>query len=625
MLGRFANIQRYRSVLRSIDFCRIFAAGLMIGTGFILGQISRSDLWWLDLFPLTALVLTGGPIVWGALQGLVRCRINVDELVSIAIVATLVLGEYTTAAIVAFIMAAGALIEEFTAFRARKSIEAIIHDQPETASLVSGNEELEVAVEQVNVGDVIRVRPGDVVPLDGEIRAGETSVDESSMTGEAMPQIKTPGDSVNAGTVNIDGCVDIRVTCPFEDSTQTRIIQLIRDAERHRAPVVRVVERYAKWFTPVILCLAGLTWGITGDIYRAVTVLIVGCPCAFVLATPTAVLAALGRASREGILIKGGKYLEAAREIDIVAFDKTGTLTEGKPVVAAIWTVNGSSPEKVLGTAALAETGSEHPFGRAIVEAAAQRGLHLENRGINTSSVRGLGVKAGTILVGNIAFLEREGVDIGPDCHEFTSTVLKEGRTALLVADQETVIGGLAMEDKVRDEARDIVAWVNESGMKSVVLTGDQEPPARAVAEVVGAGEIRACLMPGDKQSYLRNIQSDGHKVAYLGDGTNDGPALAEAHIGISLASRRNNVALETADAVLMSGGISRLPFLLKLGTATAITINQNLLLFGLTFNAAMLTLSASGILTPIMGAFAHNVGSVLVVLNSARLLRMRI
>jgi len=624
MIGRLANTQGFRGVFRLVDVCRILVAGLMIGTGLVFERVLSWNLWWAELLPLAALVLTGGPIIWGAFQGLVRRRINVDELVSLAIVATLILGEYTTAAVVAFIMAVGTLIEEFTAYRARKAIENIIQEQPDTASLVCGTSEREIAVGQVNIGDVIRIRPGDVVPLDGEVISGETSVDESSLTGEAMPLPKGPCDMVNAGIVNIDGCIDIRVTHPLEDSTQAKIIHLIREAEKHRAPVIRVAERYAKWFTPAILCFAGLTWGITGDIYRAVTVLIVGCPCAFVLATPTAVLAALGRASREGILIKGGKYLEAAREVDVVAFDKTGTLTEGRPVVTAVWAADGFNSEEVLRTAAFAEAGSEHPFGLAIVEAAAERGLLVENRVVNTSAVRGLGVKAGEIRVGSTQFLEREGIAICPDCRRFTSSALKDGWTALLVAERGTVIGGLAMVDKLREEAPGVVTWVKDRGLKTVVLTGDQELPACMVAEAVGANDTRSSLMPGDKQSYIRNIQSNGQRVAYLGDGTNDGPALAEAHIGISLASRRNNVALETADAVLMSGGLERLPFLLKLGRITGRTINQNLLFFGLTFNAAMLALSTSGFLTPIGGALAHNAGSVLVVLNSARLLWMR-
>jgi len=490
---------------------------------------------------------------------------------------------------------------------------------------VEEGEEKERLIDRARTNDMVRIRPGEMIPLDGEVIDGETSVDESSLTGESMPVYKRAGDTVSAGTLNFEGCIDIRVSRPATESTQAKIVRLIREAEKHRAPVIRVAERYAKWFTPTILTLAALTWIITGEVYRAVTLLIVGCPCAFVLATPTAVVAALGRAAHQGVLLKGGKYLEAAREVDVLAFDKTGTLTEGRPVVAEIWTVDGYSEDEVLRIAASAESGSEHPLGRAVIEEAVARGIAFENRSTQTEAVGGMGVRARDVLVGSLAFLEREGLEVDSRSRDFHAGLLAEGKTALLVAQRGEVIGGLALQDKVREESARVVAWANSKGMHTALLSGDQEPPSRSVSDALKIHETRAAMMPGEKQSYIKNKQEQGHKVAYVGDGINDGPALAVAHLGISLASRRNNVALETADAVLMHQGLAHLPFLMELGIATGKVINQNLILFGLAFNVAMLVLSASGFLTPILGALAHNAGSVMVVLNSARLLRKRI
>ncbi|MHC5038766.1 MAG: heavy metal translocating P-type ATPase [Planctomycetota bacterium] len=623
MIGRYANPTAFRMLLRRRDLARVILAGLLIASGLALRYGLADPPAWIPAIPLASLALTGGPILWGAVRGLMRGKVNVDELVSIAIVATLILGEFTSAGIVAFIMALGGLIEEYTSDRARRAVEAVVRESPPCALLIGDEGESEVPVESVCEGNTVRVRPGDLIPLDGEVIHGETSVDESNLTGEAMPVVKQCGDPVFAGTQNFDGCIDLRVGAPASESVMAKIGRLIEEAEQHRAPILRVAERYAQWFTPAILLLASGTWLVTGDPFRAVTVLIVGCPCAFVLATPTAVLAALGRAARRGILVKGGKFLEGAGEVDLLAFDKTGTLTEGCPQVESVWAAPGFREEDVLKEAAFAESGSEHPLGRAVVAAACARGIAVGTPPEDTEAVRGLGVRAGPVRVGAPRFLEAEGVALDAPARDFLDSAHEEGRIALFVSREGTLVGGLALQDKVRDEAGDVVDWCRKDGLETVLLTGDQEAPAKAVASRVGLETFRASLMPGDKQDYIRERQVKGKRIAYVGDGTNDGPALAEAHLGVSLASRRDTVALETADAVLMEGGLRPLPFLLLLGRRTRRTINQNLLLFGLAFNAAMLALSATGILTPILGALAHNAGSVLVVLNSARLLRL--
>ncbi|MHC4600294.1 MAG: heavy metal translocating P-type ATPase, partial [Planctomycetota bacterium] len=443
MIGRYAQSGGFSTLLKQRDLARVVLAGGLIATGAILRAALPGEPMWLPVLPLTALALTGFPIVWGAVTGLFRRKVNVDELVSIAIVATLLLGEFTGAAIVAFIMALGGVIEEFTSDRARKAVEAVVRESPAHALLVEDGREREVNVGDVCAGDRVRVRPGDMIPLDGDLVHGETSVDESAITGESLPVAKGCGDAVFAGTRNFEGCVDLTVTCPSCDSVMARIGKLIEEAEHHRAPILRVAERYAQWFTPAILLLAGATWLVTGDPFRAVTVLIVGCPCAFVLATPTAVVAALGRAARQGVLVKGGKFLEAAGEVNLAAFDKTGTVTEGAPEVASVWSADGAGEADVLAAAAAAEAGSEHPLGRAVVDEACARGLHVGPPVEAMEAVRGLGVRAGPLRVGSQRFMEEEGVDLGEAVRGFLDSERDREGILLLVAREGAVIGGI--------------------------------------------------------------------------------------------------------------------------------------------------------------------------------------
>ncbi|MHC4777261.1 MAG: heavy metal translocating P-type ATPase [Planctomycetota bacterium] len=585
MIGRYAESSGFGEVLKSGDLIRVVLSVPLIITGVILRHILEAPPGWIIAFPLTGLALTGFPIVWGAVKGLVRWKVNVDELVSIAIIASLILGEFDGAAVVAFIMALGGLIEEFTSDRARKAVEAVLRERPAHAILVSEGDEREVPIEQVCSGDRVRVRPGDVIPLDGELVHGFSSVDESAITGEALPVSKECGEKVFAGSQNFEGCIDLEVTCPSCDSVMARIAKLIEEAEDHRAPILRVAHRYAQWFTPAILLLAGATWLLTGEPLRAVTVLIVGCPCAFVLATPTAVVAALGRAARQGVLVKGGKFLEAAGEVNLAAFDKTGTLTEGIPEVSSIWSMNGVGEGAILEAAAEAESGSEHPLGRAVVAEACARGIEVPTPPQDMEAVRGMGVRSGSLRVGSPRFMEKEGVNVGPEAAKYLGSDEAGSMIRLLVARDRRVIGGITLKDKLREEAPEVVAWMKGNGLDTVLLTGDREAPASAVGNSVGITDVRPSLLPEEKQAFIRELQGEGKRVVYVGDGTNDGPALAEAHVGVSLASRRNTVALETADAVFMEQGIRNLPFLLRLGRRTRSTINQNLVLFGLIFN----------------------------------------
>ncbi len=577
-----------------------------------------------------SLAFTGFPIVWGALRGLARGKTNVDELVSIAIVASILLGEWISAAIVALIMVLGCLIEEYTGARARRHIERLLASSPDGALVLGDDGRVSrVPVAELRPGQRILARPGDVIAADGTIEEGESSLDESMLTGESVPVDKVAGDGVSAGTINGPGSLKIRVARVGAESTQGKIIQLVQEADRHRAPILRVAEGYAKLFTPTILAIAAAVWWVTGDPFRAVTVLIVGCPCSFVLATPTAVIAAIGRASRQGVLIKGGKYLEASAKVDVLAFDKTGTLTTGSCRINEVTPLDGMAAEELLFHAARLEAGAEHPLARAIVARAREAGLDVTA----PASIRregGLGVselaeEAGW-SIGNERLMERRGVQITPAAHAAAEEVRRRGEAVLFLAEGENLRGILAVEDELRAEAGQALDDLRQAGYRDIyMLTGD----AHSIAQRVGTAlaierqRILAGLLPEEKYRHLEAMEAGGNRVCYVGDGTNDGPALALASVGVSIGSRENTVALETAAIILMRDGLAGLPFFLRLGKATTRTIYQNIFVFGLLLNVVMLGLSATGILTPILGAVGHNIGSVAVVLNSARLLRL--
>jgi len=630
MIGRLAK----EGVLAQVGpgkVAQVAAAGLLIGAAAVAAYVLNLPEWVTIALCLASLSLTGFPIIWEALKGLVRLQTNVDELVSLAIIASLILQEWISAAVVAFIMVLGGLIEEFTSERARRHLEALTASTPRHAVVVDPDGSTrDVAVTDLQVGQTVLIRPGDVVPADGVVLDGASEIDESALTGESRPVAKEVGEAVASGTVNLDGSLRVELTRVGDDTTHARIRRLVEEAERHRAPVLRQAERYARWFTPAVLILSGTVWVATGDVYRAVTMLIVGCPCAFVLATPTAVVAALGRASREGILVKGGKFLEAAAQVQTVAMDKTGTLTTGRSEVHEVVALDGVPAGAMLGQAARLETGSEHPVAQAVLAEASRRDCEVAGSA-SIQRIPGLGVverSDGTPWsVGNRSLMTQVGADVAPDAERLAVRMAEDGLTPVFVAEGDTLRGLIALRDELRPEAADAVAAMRDQGFgPPMVLTGDLDAVARRLTRDLGIPEdqIHAGLLPEGKYEHLRDLEKAGKRVCYVGDGTNDGPALAVSSVGVSIGSRRDTVALETADAVLMRGDLTGLPFLLRLGRATARTINVNLILFGLLFNASMLVLSASGVLTPVLGAIGHNLGSVAVVLNSARLLRFR-
>ena len=611
MIARF----RDRDVARQLALTS--AAGLAIGVCWIL------RLWYPHpvadtVLALLATALCGGRILYGAVRGLLDRQFNVDELVSLAIIAALIIGEYLTAATVGFIMILGSLLESFTSSRARQAIESLVELAPETARIIDGNTERVVPLSEVRPGQHVLVKPGEKVPVDGNVVEGSALVDQSAVTGESMPVEAEPGTTVFAGGLVHGGALTVETTRVGEDSSLGKIVRLIREAETHQAPIVRSADAFARWFTPAMIALAALVWLLSGDFIRCVSVLVVGCPCALILATPTAVVAALGAAARRGLMIKGGKFLEAVGEVDTVVFDKTGTLTLGLPSVRSIVSLNGENENQVLSWAASVEQKSEHPLAEAVVREAQKRNLAItpvqdfqSSTGLGVSGV----VDGSFVRVGRQRFLESATPHLES----------AEAGSVLWVARDQRPVGAITMEDPPRDSAAIAVSNLRELGFHDIqLLSGDQTKAVRRLAEQVGLDTWRAELLPHEKVEHLGRLKDSGAKVLYVGDGVNDGPALASSYVGAAFGAGASPLALETAPIGILKPDVGRVPELIRLGRRAKRRIRENLLVFAVAYNGLAILLASIGWLSPIMAAIVHNVGSVAVVLNSARLLRWR-
>lgn len=620
MIGRFSHVGVYRELARSSEFYRILFAGALALASYLWDRNAAAPSPPGTALALASLALNGLPIIWNAAKGLLERRTNVDELVSLAIIACLIQGEFLTAAFVSFVMVLGALIEELTTDSARNAIKSLMNLAPEMAVLVTEDGTRSVPLREVKVGDRLLIRPGDRIPVDGVIEAGQTSVDESAITGEPVPREKARGSEVFAGTLNQNGVVEIRVTKVGENTVLGKVIRLVASAEAHKPQAVRVIDRYARWFTPVILLCAGVTWGLTHDVSKAVTVLIVGCPCALILAAPTAIVAAVGRAARAGILVKGGLYLEEAGRADVVLFDKTGTLTEGNPKVDRIVARDGVDPSAVLARAASVERHSTHPLARAVLKAAHYARVTL-CRAEEVVTEIGLGVRArveGSLVEVGSAYLGGGTLSVPPPLRDHLESFKRSGATPLVVFENKQPVGVLSVQDHVRPGAGEAVRRLRNLGIQHIgILSGDHDVSARRVAREVGLDQVWSELKPHEKLEVIRTFQADGRVVIFVGDGINDAPALAAANVGIAMGSAGTDVALETADIALMHDDIHRLPFLIRLSRRMLKTIRWNIA-FGMFFNALAVAAGGAGLLSPILGAVVHNVGSILVVLSSA-------
>jgi Cd2+/Zn2+-exporting ATPase len=607
------------------ETARIGLGALLLAIALLGGYIRALPSLLVTVLTIASLLLTATPFVVGTVQGLVRRERNVGELATLAIVAAVFIGEYTAAAEVGLIMAIGEMAEEFAFNRSKRDIEAIAVANPSHALRKDGGAWTEVRTGDLVPGDVVLVRPGDLVPVDGTVVVGISGVDESRLTGESTPVEKGAGGNVYAGTVNLDGTIEVQVSRAGEDSTYGKIVALVKEAGERRPPSRPFIDRFAAVYTPVVLAIAGVVWAVTGDLHRAITLLIVACPCALLLSTPSAVLAATGAAARKGVLVKGGEYLEAAARVDTCVFDKTGTLTRGTPAVTGVVPADGLDEHALLGLAAAAEHGSPHPFARAVMAAAERAGIEVPAQS-EARLTHGMGVEAltpaGRVVVGNARMMEQAGVVIPPDAAGAGTAIARTGATPLYVGRDGKFAGLVRVEDEVRPEAAGVVSAIRAEGAEHVViLTGDHEAAARDVAAQVGisAGDVKAGLFPAEKLEHIKALQDKGHTVCFVGDGTNDGPALARAEIGVAIGSREDTVALETSHVVLMRGGITALPWFLRLGQRTSRTITANVV-FALIFAAVMAGCAAGGLITPATAAIAHQVGTLIVLANSVRL-----
>ena len=586
-----------------------------------------------DLLPLpfdaawVAIVLCGIPIVLEALIGLITAfDIKADVLVSLALIAAVLIGEDFAAGEVAFIMQLGALLEDVTVARARAGIEKLVHLTPQTARLLLPDGENIVPAEQVRVGDRLRVLPGESIPVDGVITSGQTSINQAVMTGESLPVDKTVGDEVSSGTVNQYGAFEMRATKVGEDSSIQRMIRLVQSADAGKARIVGQADRWATWIVVIALTAAALTWLITGEIIRAVTILVVFCPCALVLATPTAIMAAIGNATRHGFLVREGDALERLAAVRRIAFDKTGTLTYGTPrVVAVASTLAGLDRAGLYALAAGAEQLSEHPLGKAVVA-----GYREENSGEiapaeSFEMLPGRGVSAVVdgrrVLAGNPQLLADHGVAVSPDAER--QRLLEEGATMIYVAADGVFAGYLALSDTLRAESAATIAALEAAGVRPVLLTGDHESAAGAIAARLGIREVRAGCLPEEKLQAIEGWQRDGVHVCMIGDGVNDAPALKKADVGIAMGGVGSDIAVEAADIALVDDEVKELPHLMALSRRMMTTIRMNLT-FSMGLNFLSIVLAMAGTLNPVVGALVHNAGSVAVILNSALLLKWR-
>ncbi|WP_067050406.1 heavy metal translocating P-type ATPase [Methanofollis ethanolicus] len=607
------------------ETARIGLAAFLLAVALIGGYIQAIPSLLVTALTIASLLLTATPFVVETVRGLARRERNVGELAILAIVAAVLIGEYTAAAEVGLIMAIGEMAEEFSFNRSKRDIEAIAVANPSHAHRKDGDEWTEVRTDDLVAGDVVLVRPGDLVPVDGTVVVGNSGIDESRLTGESTPVEKGTGGNVYAGTVNLDGTLEVLVSRAGEDSTYGKIVTLVKEAGECRPPARPFIDRFAAVYTPVVLAVAAAVWAVTGDLHRAITLLIVACPCALLLATPSAVLAATGAAAKKGVLVKGGEYLEAAARVDTCIFDKTGTLTRGTPAVTGMVPADGVDEHTLLGLAAAAERGSPHPFARAVMAAAERAGIDVPAQS-EARLTHGMGVEAltlaGTVVIGNARMMEQAGVVIPPAAAGAGTAIARTGATPLYVGRDGEFAGVVRVEDQVRPEAARVVSAIRAEGAeKVVILTGDHEAAAMNVAAQIGisVGEVKAGLFPAEKLEHIKALQDEGHTVCFVGDGTNDGPALAQAEIGVAIGSREDTVALETSHVVLMRGGITALPWFLRLGRRTSRTITANVV-FALGFAAVMAGCAAAGLISPATAAIAHQVGTLVVLANSVRL-----
>ena len=605
------------------DIVFLVLSGIALLLSFFKVTIFSIDFAWISI------VLCGLPIILEAIIGLItEFDVKADVLVSLALIASICIGEDFAAGEVALIMQIGGLLEEITAQKARAGIEKLVHLTPQTARILKDGKETILAAEQVRVGDRIRVLAGETIPVDGVILSGETAINQAVLTGESMPVDKSKSDEVYSGTVNQFGVFEMEATKANENSSIQRMLRLVQSADADKAKIVGMADKWATWIVVIALTAASITWAVTGETIRAVTILVVFCPCAFVLATPTAIMAAMGNATKHGFLVREGDALERLAKVSKITFDKTGTLTYGKPKVSKVYSIHAEYPEQLLyAYVAAAEQYSEHPLGKAITTNYKKQVKQELKEAEQFTMLPGQGVQAVVdkqeIIVGNTKLLKQFTGQNIDNLQKEAEQYVEKGCTIVYVAINQVISGFLALSDTIRKESADMIKRMNKVGVEPILLTGDNEKSANTIAAELKIGRVYAHCMPEDKLKHISDLQKSGYDVCMIGDGINDAPALKKANVGIAMGEIGSDIAMDAADIVLVDDEVKELPHLLQLSKRMMITITCNLS-FSMGLNLLAIVLAITGILNPVVGALVHNTGSVLVIINSALLLRWR-
>lgn len=568
-------------------------------------------------------IISGIPLIYLALDRLIFEKwVSSALLITIAMVASLAIGEIFAAAEVAWIMALGALLEDWTVERAKKGLKNLIELTPQTGRLIyEENKEKIISVDEIKIGDILRVLPGEKIPIDGVVINGDSSINQSVITGESLPIDKSTGDEVFCGTLNMYGVLEIKTTSLGKNSSLQKLIDLVKQADEKQAPTQRIADKWATWLVPVALIIAIVAWLVTGNIERGVTVLVVFCPCALILATPTAVMAAIGQATKHGVLIKSGEALEKLGDLNTITFDKTGTLTYGDLKVSDIITTSEFSKNEVLSIVSNVENLSEHPLAKAIVCKAQEENITFEQvsdfKMYPGKGVFGINSK-GKIYAGNLNYI-KENFEITDEITSYLDDLNSEGKAIIIVGLNNQIIGIIALSDVIREDSASMIENLHNLGVKTVLLTGDNIKTANYFARQVGISEVHGNLLPNEKLQWVRKFKKSGNKVCMIGDGVNDAPALKTSDVGVAMGSIGSDIAIDVADIALLGDDIEKIPYLKRLSNSTLFTIKFNIAL-SMTINAVAIICSVLGLLNPITGAIVHNAGSCLVVLNAALL-----
>ncbi|WP_096225775.1 heavy metal translocating P-type ATPase [Geobacillus sp. FJAT-46040] len=617
---------------------KVYISAVLLVISWFLGKQYGEEHIFATIGYAAAILIGGYSLFIKGFKNLVRLNFDMNTLMTVAILGAAAIGEWGEGATVVILFAISEALERYSMDKARQSIESLMDIAPKEALIRRGNEEMMVPVDDIQVGDIMIVKPGQKLAMDGIVIKGTSTLNQAAITGESVPVTKTVGDEVFAGTLNEEGLLEVKVTKRVEDTTLSKIIHLVEEAQAERAPSQAFVDRFAKYYTPAIIIFAlllavipplfmGADW--SEWIYRGLAVLVVGCPCALVISTPVSIVTAIGNAAKNGVLIKGGIYLEEAGNLKVIAFDKTGTLTKGIPSVTDVVTYNGNENELMTITAAI-EKGSQHPLASAIIRKAEEDGLNFNDVSVEEfQSITGKGVKAkvnnAMYYVGSPGLFEEllpNGIQ--SEIKEQITTLQIQGKTVMALGTEKEILALIAVADEIRESSKEVIRKLHQVGIeKTVMLTGDNQRTAEAIGKQVGVSDIKADLLPEDKLNFIKELRDKHQSVAMVGDGVNDAPALAASTVGVAMGGAGTDTALETADIVLMSDDLSKLPYTIKLSRKALAIIKQNIT-FSLGIKVLALLLIVPGWLTLWLAIFADMGATLIVTLNSMRLLNVK-